>query len=77
MNDTADRLSHTLSRYVDGECVVAIFLPRINEQVYVSQLATMKAGAAYLCIDHSFPDERIAFTVSDSSARAIVTNKGM
>ena len=36
----------------------------------------MKVGAAYLCIDHSFPDERITFTVSDSASKVVITNKG-
>ena len=76
VNEISEGLSQTLSHYVEGECVVAIFLPRVDERVYVAQLATMKAGAAYLCIDHSFPDERIAFTVSDSAAKAVVTDKG-
>ena len=59
------------------ECVVAILLPRRNERVFVAQLAAMKAGAAYLCIDPIIPDERIKFMFSDSTPCAVITDQNL
>ena len=60
---------------MQGESVVAVFLPRTNERVYAAQLAAMKAGAAHLCIDHMIPDERIKFMLADATPSAIVTDQ--
>ena len=51
-----------------GECVVAILLPRDSSQLYAAQLAVLKAGAAYTCLDPSFPDERIVDVLEDAEA---------
>ena len=75
LSETTERLSKTLSRHVHKESIVAILLPRVNERAYVAQLASNKAGAAYLCIDPMFPDERIKFILSDANPVAIVTDR--
>src|SRR4051794_8103592 len=52
----SDALANCLREFVREECVVAILLPRTSEHLYVAQLAVLKAGAAYTCIDPAFPD---------------------
>ncbi|HSO73733.1 MAG TPA: AMP-binding protein, partial [Blastocatellia bacterium] len=55
----ANSLARLLGPLVDRECVVAILLPRHNERLYASQLAVLKVGGAYTCIDSAFPDEQV------------------
>lgn len=72
-----DRWSNALARrlaaFVSGESMVAILLPRTAE-VYAAQLAVLKAGAAYTCIDPQFPDERARWMLDDAAAVALITD---
>jgi non-ribosomal peptide synthetase component F len=61
INLMADRLSHRIAPFVLRECVVSILLPKHSHHMYVAQLAVLKAGAAYTCIDPSFPEEHSRF----------------
>ncbi len=70
----ADALACFLGTFVTGESVVAILLPRRSEHLYSSQLAVLKAGAAYTCIDPAFPDEQLRDILKDSEAVALLTN---
>ena len=54
--------------------MVAILLPRNSEQLYISQLAVLKAGAAYACIDPALPGEQIRYILEDSQAVAVLTD---
>ena len=73
INLMADRLSHRIAPFVQGACVVSILLPKRSHHLYVAQLAVLKAGAAYACIDPLFPEERIRFIVEDSQSVAVLT----
>src|SRR5262249_39418279 len=55
---------------VDG--LVAVFLERSVEMV-AALLGVMKAGAAYVPVDPTYPSERIQFMLSDSAARLVIT----
>lgn len=68
------RLGSFLRPHVMGECQIAILLPRHSEALYVAQIAALKAGAAYVCIDPSFPDERMRTLLEDSEAVALLTD---
>ncbi|MFY9609745.1 MAG: amino acid adenylation domain-containing protein [Blastocatellia bacterium] len=70
----SNSLAGSLRRVVDTECVVAILLPRHNEHLYISQLAVLKAGGAYTCIDSAFPDEQVRDILADSEAVALLTD---
>ncbi len=66
-------LAAQLAAHVHGECVVAILLPR-DADAYAAQLAVLKSGAAYTCIDPQFPDERARWILEDAEAVALITN---
>lgn len=69
----ADRLSYRIAPFVQRECVVSILLPKHSHHLYVAQLAAvLKAGAAYTCIDPSFPEEYIRFIVEDSQSVVVL-----
>src|SRR5262249_52617567 len=75
LNHRSDALAHHLRAFVrEEECVVAILLPRDSEHLYLSQLAVLKAGAAYTCIDPAFPDEQVSSILEDAQAVAVLTN---
>jgi amino acid adenylation domain-containing protein len=70
----AEDLARRLADCVRGECVVAILLPRHAAELYVAQLAILKAGAAYTCLERPFPDAHAAFLLEDSRAVALLTD---
>jgi non-ribosomal peptide synthetase-like protein len=70
----ANAIATFLSTFVNGECVVAIRLPRRSEHLYIAQLAALKAGAAYTCLDPAFPDEQARDILKDSAAVALLTD---
>jgi amino acid adenylation domain-containing protein/non-ribosomal peptide synthase protein (TIGR01720 family) len=65
----ADRLK---DRRVKEDSIVAILLERSLESV-VSMLAVLKAGGAYLPLDHEAPDSRNLFILQDSGTVAILS----
>lgn len=69
-------LAAQLQSRVDGECVVCILLPRDSTLLYTAQLAVLRVGAAYTCIDPSFADERIDEILHDAEAVALLTDAG-
>ncbi|MEO6567256.1 MAG: amino acid adenylation domain-containing protein, partial [Opitutaceae bacterium] len=70
----ADALAGELRPWIVRESVVAIFLPRNSALLYAAQLAVLKAGAGYTCIDPTFPDERIRHVLEDSDAAGVLTD---
>ncbi|WP_264000914.1 AMP-binding protein, partial [Mycobacterium pseudoshottsii] len=73
--EASDRLARRLVEHGAAPgTVVALLLPRSSAAVG-AMLAILKAGAAYLAIDPSLPDSRIAFMLSDADPVAIVTTE--
>jgi amino acid adenylation domain-containing protein/non-ribosomal peptide synthase protein (TIGR01720 family) len=69
----ANRLAHALVAHgVQPDDRVAICLDR-DLHVLVAALAVHKAGAAYVPIDPAYPPERIAYMLTDSAPRAVLT----
>ncbi|TLG75096.1 non-ribosomal peptide synthetase [Methylocystis sp. B8] len=52
--------------------IVAIALPR-SVRLVIALMAAQEAGAAYLPLDTSYPEERLAYMVQDACPRLIVT----
>ncbi|MGG8408917.1 amino acid adenylation domain-containing protein, partial [Streptomyces sp. 12297] len=70
----ANRLAHGLTAAGIGpEDVVALALPRSVETV-VSQLAVLKAGAAFLPLDAEYPLERTTHMLADARPAAVLTH---
>ncbi len=57
---------------IGPESIVGIALPR-SIDFTVAVLGVMKAGAAYLPLDLSHPKERLAYYVTDSGAKLVLT----
>ena len=71
----ARAIANGLRPRVAGECLIAILLPRDSELLYAAQLAVLMAGAAYACIDPTFPEERIRALLADCEPVALLTDK--
>ncbi|MEL4887251.1 amino acid adenylation domain-containing protein [Pectobacterium betavasculorum] len=75
LNAQANRLAHYLcAQGVGVGTYVAISLPRSPEMV-VAILAVLKAGAAYIPLDTSYPIERLLFMLRDSAAAVLITDR--
>jgi amino acid adenylation domain-containing protein len=69
----ANRLAAHLVRLGAGpEARVGLFVERSLEML-VGILGVLKAGAAYVPMDPAFPQERLAFMLSDAGARIVLT----
>ena len=77
LNAHANQLARHLQHLGVGlDDRVAIYLDRGIGMV-VGLLAVLKAGAAYVPLDPTYPSERLAFTLSDSAPRVLLTMTGM
>ncbi len=69
----ANRLAHRLARLgVGPEVRVGVCLER-SLDLPVALLAVLKAGAAYLPLDPSLPEDRLRYLVQDAAAPVVVT----
>ncbi|MGG7614076.1 AMP-binding protein, partial [Streptomyces sp. ZG43] len=75
LDERADRLARRLVRAGAGpEERVALLLPRSADQV-VSVLAVLKAGAAFVPVDPSYPADRTGYVLADCGARLLLTHR--
>jgi amino acid adenylation domain-containing protein len=73
----AERLAGRLRRLgVGPEVLVGVFLTRRPEML-IAMLGVLKAGGAYLPLDPVYPEERLAFLLSDSGARVVVAEPSL
>ncbi|HEX6340506.1 condensation domain-containing protein, partial [Umezawaea sp.] len=73
LDSRANRLAHHLIGLGIGPGdLVGISLPRTSELV-VAILGVLKAGAAYVPVDPSYPAERVRFIVEDTNAPLLLT----
>ncbi len=66
-------VARTLAHRVGPDAAVAILLPRGSEWLYAAQIGALTSGAAYLCIDPSFPDGQIRDILEDARPVAMLT----
>ncbi|MFD5186418.1 amino acid adenylation domain-containing protein, partial [Streptomyces sp. NPDC058372] len=75
LDDRADHLARRLVRAGVGvESRVALLLPRSVDHV-VSVLAVLKAGAAFVPVDPSYPADRTGYVLADCGARLLLTHR--
>ncbi|WP_448440832.1 amino acid adenylation domain-containing protein [Mycolicibacterium sp. XJ2] len=77
LDEASNRLAHLLvgEGAGPGQCVATLF--HRSPKAIVAILAVLKTGAAYLPIDPSVPQARIAFMVADSNPIAAVTSTAL
>jgi amino acid adenylation domain-containing protein len=69
----SDNMAHHLKRLgAEAGSSVGLYLPRSAEMI-AAMLGALKIGAAYLPLDPSYPQERLAFMLKDSDVKVIVT----
>jgi amino acid adenylation domain-containing protein len=77
LNRRANRLAHRLrARGVEHESLVGIAMERGLDLV-VGLLGILKAGAAYVPLDPGYPSERLAYMVTDSGMRWLLTQRSV
>ena len=77
LNTRANQLAHHLrKRQVGPETRVGIYMDRSLDMM-VSLFGVLKAGAAYVPLDPTYPDERIAFMVEDAELPVLLTQEDL
>jgi non-ribosomal peptide synthetase-like protein len=70
----SDLLAGVVNLAIGRGSVAAIMLGRTTPRLYVAQLAVLHSAAAYVCVDPAFPDDQVTHILSDSRARALLTD---
>ena len=74
LNEKANQLAHYLRTFgVKANDIIGIIINRSVELI-ISMLAILKAGAAYLPIDPTYPESRISYILKDSHVNTILTS---
>ena len=77
LNRRANQVAHALTALgVGPDDRVVIFTERGPDAV-VGMLGIMKAGAAYVPLDPTYPDERLTFMLQDSAPVALLTQSSL
>ena len=73
LDELSSQLAHyLLSNYeIKTEDLIAVKLER-SEWIYISLLAVLKTGGAYVPIDPGYPEQRIAYIEQDSNCKVII-----
>jgi amino acid adenylation domain-containing protein len=79
--DQLDRRANQLANYlgsigVKPGVLVGIFVERSLDMI-VGLLGVMKAGAAYVPMDPTYPPERISFVLADASVQVLLTQESL
>jgi len=77
LESRANRLAHLLRhRGIGRGALVGLCLDR-SAQMVVSQLAILKAGAAYVPLDPTYPAERLEYMAQDAQLELLVTESSL
>ena len=75
LNERANKLAHRLMKLGIGPgALVAVCMDR-NPELIVALMGVLKAGAAYVPLDPSYPKGRLAFMLEDTSAAVLLTEE--
>ena len=75
LDQTANQLAwYILKKGIKSGDIVGVALDRSPEMLIVL-LAVMKSGVAYLPLDTNYPQDRVAFMLTDSSATMLITSR--
>lgn len=70
----AGALAARVRDFTRPDGVVGILLSRNSHWLYVAQLAVLKAGGAFTCIDPTFPDAHVQAVLDDGDAAVVLTD---
>lgn len=77
LDQQADRFAqYLISHGVGPGCCLAVYLERSFDWV-IAALGIMRAGAAYVPLDTTWPESRLKHTIRDSQASRMVTRKAL
>ncbi|MGH3553566.1 MAG: non-ribosomal peptide synthetase, partial [Mycobacterium sp.] len=72
INEEANRLAHWLiEQGIGAEDIVAVLLDKSPELV-ITALGVLKAGAVYLPVDPTYPEDRLSFILDDAEAKLVL-----
>ncbi|MGH3522331.1 MAG: non-ribosomal peptide synthetase, partial [Mycobacterium sp.] len=72
INEEANRLAHWLiEQGIGTEDIVAVLLDKSPELV-ITALGVLKAGAVYLPVDPTYPEDRLSFILDDAEAKLVL-----
>ncbi|MEE4150887.1 amino acid adenylation domain-containing protein [Pseudomonas viridiflava] len=77
MNHRANALAHHLISLGVGVDDRVAVMARRGLDTLVAMLAILKAGAGYVPVDPSHPDERIAYLLTDSAPNVVLTQQSL
>ncbi|HHL31290.1 MAG TPA: non-ribosomal peptide synthetase, partial [Oceanospirillales bacterium] len=75
LNNKANQLAHYLiEQGIKPNDIIGLCFERSTEMI-TTMLAILKAGAAYLPLDPSYPPDRLAYMIQDSQLKLLISNK--
>lgn len=77
LNDRADKIaSNLIKKGASAGDIIGIYMNRSRDTV-AALLAILKSGAAYVPLDPSYPEDRLAYMIQDSGSNLILTTSDM
>ena len=77
LNQQANRLAHYLcAQGVKPDDFIGLYLDR-SIDLMVGMLAILKAGAAYVPLDPSYPESRLQYMVEDAGIKRVITQRNL
>lgn len=77
LNQRANQLANYLiDQGVQIEDLIGICMPRSLDMI-IAVLGSLKAGAAFIPLDPAYPKERLAYMISDSNVRMVLTQQAL
>lgn len=80
LNDKANQLAHYIRKKMDlmseesGDKLIGICLNRSLEMI-ISMIAVLKAGAAYVPLDPTYPEDRLVYILDDTQIKIILSEE--